>query len=630
MVYTTIFRAFLLFAISCCCIMTTVQAQFWSSQVTQPDTVFDPGFPGVNAAPSVAIDQNGNAIAIWQSSPNQIFSSATIQSATLPFGSANWSAPLTLAPMDSGANLPDNPHIGVDDAGNAVAILTVGNTSLLSTVYAATLPFGAMSWSALTQISAAGSITPQLAVAGNGNAVAIWSTTSGIQAASYDGTTWSGAVTIPGSSTSGVNPQIGVDGSGNAVAVWATPSGIEYATYTFGGSWSTAALIPGSIASAENPQVSVNVSGNAVAVWDQTNAGHTIVQAATRPSGGSWSSLTALSAAGENATHAQVKMDPTGNAVAVWVGTGGGFGAPSIEGASYVSGAWQTTVIIEVATPTVTNLTAPQIAVDAAGDAIVVYVQTLAAVGSPTNIEAATLAFGGSWVTWGAISNDSKNVAPQIASAPTGYGVAVWNDISVTLDNVVQSSQYTLAPTVLNVAPNSGSPAGGNSVTITGMNFQNASAVTFGSTAAVSFTIVSDTEITATVPAGSGTVDVTVTTPAGTSAISPGDQYSYTSTPSTPNKPRKFHGKLTKTHHTRHNKNFKLNTTWKAPKPATNVTSYNIYQDGKAKYSIQATSKHKFKKHVRSSHHLHHRYKITAVNSTGGESSKKKLKIVKR
>ncbi|MFR9754146.1 IPT/TIG domain-containing protein, partial [Nocardia sp. 004] len=34
---------------------------------------------------------------------------------------------------------------------------------------------------------------------------------------------------------------------------------------------------------------------------------------------------------------------------------------------------------------------------------------------------------------------------------------------------------------------------------------------------AVSFTVVSDTQITATVPAGTGTVGVTVTTPGGTS-----------------------------------------------------------------------------------------------------------------
>ena len=52
-------------------------------------------------------------------------------------------------------------------------------------------------------------------------------------------------------------------------------------------------------------------------------------------------------------------------------------------------------------------------------------------------------------------------------------------------------------------------------------------AVSFGSTAATNMAIQSDTQLTVTCPAGTGTVDVTVTTQAGTSATSPADQFSY-------------------------------------------------------------------------------------------------------
>jgi hypothetical protein len=51
--------------------------------------------------------------------------------------------------------------------------------------------------------------------------------------------------------------------------------------------------------------------------------------------------------------------------------------------------------------------------------------------------------------------------------------------------------------------------------------------VQFGSTNATGFTVGSDTSITATSPAGSGTVDVRVTTAAGTSAVVAGDQFTY-------------------------------------------------------------------------------------------------------
>jgi hypothetical protein len=85
------------------------------------------------------------------------------------------------------------------------------------------------------------------------------------------------------------------------------------------------------------------------------------------------------------------------------------------------------------------------------------------------------------------------------------------------------------APTVTGVSPNSGSPAGGTTVTITGTNFTGATAVAFGATAATSFTVNSATQISAVSPAGSGTVHVTVTTPFGTSATSTADQFTYAS-----------------------------------------------------------------------------------------------------
>jgi len=72
------------------------------------------------------------------------------------------------------------------------------------------------------------------------------------------------------------------------------------------------------------------------------------------------------------------------------------------------------------------------------------------------------------------------------------------------------------APTVTSISPSGGPAAGGTSVTITGTNFTGASAVSFGGTAATSYTVNSATQITATAPAGSGTVNITVTTTGGT------------------------------------------------------------------------------------------------------------------
>jgi PKD repeat protein len=83
-------------------------------------------------------------------------------------------------------------------------------------------------------------------------------------------------------------------------------------------------------------------------------------------------------------------------------------------------------------------------------------------------------------------------------------------------------------PTVTSISPANGPAAGGTKVTITGTGFTSASTVRFGSIAA-SATYNSATSLTATSPAGAGTVDVRVTTPSGTSAIGAGDKFTYDS-----------------------------------------------------------------------------------------------------
>ena len=86
-------------------------------------------------------------------------------------------------------------------------------------------------------------------------------------------------------------------------------------------------------------------------------------------------------------------------------------------------------------------------------------------------------------------------------------------------------------PVVTGVSPNSGPLTFGNAVTISGSGFTGATSVHFGTTVA-GFTFKSDSDILATAPAGvAGTVNVTVTTPAGTSATSASDQYTYFAVP---------------------------------------------------------------------------------------------------
>jgi hypothetical protein len=84
-------------------------------------------------------------------------------------------------------------------------------------------------------------------------------------------------------------------------------------------------------------------------------------------------------------------------------------------------------------------------------------------------------------------------------------------------------------PTISSFNPNTGGI--GSDVTVTGTNFTGATAVTFGGIPAITYTVTSNTSITATVPAGAITGPIGVTTPAGTATSSGSFTVTFTLTP---------------------------------------------------------------------------------------------------
>jgi hypothetical protein len=82
-----------------------------------------------------------------------------------------------------------------------------------------------------------------------------------------------------------------------------------------------------------------------------------------------------------------------------------------------------------------------------------------------------------------------------------------------------QENGFYFGPYPTAITPNTGTFAGGTSVTITGTAFTEATGVTIGGTAATSVTVVSSTSITCTTPVGAvGAQSVLVTTPVGTNS----------------------------------------------------------------------------------------------------------------
>lgn len=102
-------------------------------------------------------------------------------------------------------------------------------------------------------------------------------------------------------------------------------------------------------------------------------------------------------------------------------------------------------------------------------------------------------------------------------TAPAGTGLV---DVAVTSPGGTATLQdaYTYIPAanggdpiIVSFTPTSGPEAGGTEVTIIGTGLDGADGVLFGDAPAADFTVVSENEITAVTPAGTGSVPVTVT-----------------------------------------------------------------------------------------------------------------------
>jgi uncharacterized repeat protein (TIGR03803 family) len=116
--------------------------------------------------------------------------------------------------------------------------------------------------------------------------------------------------------------------------------------------------------------------------------------------------------------------------------------------------------------------------------------------------------FNGTAATFTLVS-DTYITAKVPAGATTGFVTVV------TSAGTLKSNQkFRVIPSIKTFSPSSG--AVGIPVVITGVSLTGSTKVTFGAVAATSFTVDSDTQVTATVPTGAKTGKIMITTPGGT------------------------------------------------------------------------------------------------------------------
>jgi peptidoglycan hydrolase-like protein with peptidoglycan-binding domain len=130
-------------------------------------------------------------------------------------------------------------------------------------------------------------------------------------------------------------------------------------------------------------------------------------------------------------------------------------------------------------------------------------------------------------VTFGGVRSErSRNRAIILA-----FLLAVFSCLLVLLITPLGDALAAVPPTVTSISPSSGPTVGGSTVIVEGTGFtgiSGPSAVLFGGMAAASYTVVSETRITAVTPEhAQGSVHVTVQAEGGVSSASTGDYFTF-------------------------------------------------------------------------------------------------------
>lgn len=280
---------------------------------------------GSAAWPRVAVEPTGNALAVWNQADASAISNIVANRFTTGLG---WGAD-TLVENEAG-------FIGAADQFPVVALsaalegLVVFDhwrpaPSTLKDIFTAN--YGGNAWAAAQQRS--NGITtaaePNVAMNAAGDAFLVWSQSDGtrtniIAKRRTLATGWELNEFLELDAASATEPQIAIAANGAALAVWTQNGSIVGNRYTPGSGWGVAAPIESMVLAATRPRLAMHPDGNAIAVWEQRDGfGGPIAAAYFSADLGVWgpTRLIGLNGPLTNLEPA-IAMDAAGNAIAVW------------------------------------------------------------------------------------------------------------------------------------------------------------------------------------------------------------------------------------------------------------------------------------------------------------------------
>ena len=404
---------------------------------------------GAALNPVLVMDAAGNAIAVWDQ--DDALNLPKVWARRYDAASESWGSPVMLS--DSGG-IAIFPTIAIDPNGSAIAVWEESDDTGELNIRASRYSADSGNWSAsvLLENAAGAAFVPHVAMDDEGNGIVVWeqegvpdSLVFDVQSNRYAaGTgTWSGAAPIEPDAGDAFNPRIAMNASGDAIVGWeqeTVPGSVIYSARVAvfsaaNDSWgevTTFSVVGGDV---ETTTVGIDDDGNATVLWrEDSGAGFANLHASQRPAANSnWSAAVTIETRDAPVGPPQLGTLPNGNSIVVYqqlddTGTG------DLLATTYsaATGTWDAPTLIESGTGDVFR---PRVAMDASGNAIVGWAQDDGTGTNTANVFASRYVAGTN--TWGAATmlNDGTGDdvgLPGLAIHPSGVAAIAWPQVNVS------------------------------------------------------------------------------------------------------------------------------------------------------------------------------------------------------
>jgi hypothetical protein len=295
----------------------------WTSPVDLP------GDTSAAAEAALVVRPGASVVVAWPRTVGGLWS----LSASMRTSSGAWSTPVDLS---SGSPvMPGRPRLAVDGSILTTAVWSVSDGARW-TVRAASAPLSG-TWSAPVTVSPTDqdAVEPDLAVAGNGTAMAVWARWNGAdrwvaQASTRPAqqTGWSGPADLStaGFSVDGVEVATNTFGS-RFVATWTAtpvsgPSVVQAAVHQEGG-WRPAVTLSDPATAASRPTAVVSATNPVTVTWLGTSGStHVVLSAALPAYADAFTPVLGLSSSARDAGPPRLAVGPGGDVLVLWGDTG--------------------------------------------------------------------------------------------------------------------------------------------------------------------------------------------------------------------------------------------------------------------------------------------------------------------